>query len=88
MISQREMQFSHSTMTANTHTQGIKMYSDIHGKTHECVTYSFHQQVTDNNRAFDAFNVIADTNTYAHPALKSSWGNLGCLTQGVQGVLA
>lgn len=73
MISQREMQFSHSTMTTNTHThiQGIKMYSYVCGKTHECVTDSFHQQVTDNSGALDAFNIITDTNTCVHPVLKA-----------------
>ena len=73
MISQREMQFSHSSLTTNTHThvQGIKMYSYVHGKTRECVTDSFHQQVTDNVNTLDAFSIVTDTNTCACPALKA-----------------
>ena len=46
------------------------MYSYVRGKTHECVTYSFHQQVTDNCGALDAFNIITDAKACACPALK------------------
>lgn len=61
------------------------MYSHIHGRTRECVTYSFHQQISDNSHAFDAVNIITDTNACAHPALKAPGEILAVWQQGVQG---